>query len=148
MSLEHRSGTTFRQIPVVRQSEYNKWLRTMAQHFPGAEAAIREALHDHINRWLAQTQGNPKAAFCSSWIPGPTWRGGTQVYQPIYLTMLGLYGDHNLAHKTAGWFFGLILMDVVIHRNDDWECWHEAHQPEDNPEGLYYRPKALMAQAG
>jgi hypothetical protein len=32
-----------------------------------------------------------------------------QVSMPIYETMLTLYGDQALAHRRAGWFFGLVL---------------------------------------
>ncbi len=151
MSLEHRSGTVFHNIPTKRQAEYNNWLRLMAQLFPKAEAAIRKALSDYIDGWLVQVHANPHAAFCSSWLPGSDWGEGTGVYQPIYLTMLHLYGNHDLAHPRAGWFFGLILMDLMIHRHDDWECWHEERQLNDSPEGLYYRPRrqpqGRMAQA-
>jgi len=152
MSLEHRSGTPFRHIPSKRESDYRNWLRTMAQLFPTAEADIREALNQYINEWLAEKAGIPNAAFCSSWIPGPDWGEGNPVYEPIYRTMMHLYNDHGLAHPRAGWFFGLMLMDVMIRRNDNWECWHESHDPEDSPEGLYYRvlrqPQAAKAQAG
>lgn len=145
MSLEYRSGTPFRHIPAKREPEFNGWSQAMSQHFPNAEAAIRQALNDYIDAWLARNQTTPNAAFCSSWIPGPDWRTGTGVYQPIYLTMMNLYGDHGLAHTRSGWFFGLILMDIVIHRAEGWECWHEKRQPEDSPEGLYYRPRPVMA---
>jgi hypothetical protein len=152
MSLEHRSGTPFHNIPTKRQSEYNNWLRTMAHLFPNAEAAIRDALSAHINGWLLQNQGTTHAAFCSSWIPGSDWGKGAGVYQPIYLTMMHLYGNRDLAHPRAGWFFGLILMDLMIHRPDAWECWHEVQQPKDDPEGLYYRPRRQpihqLAKAG
>lgn len=141
MSLEHRSGTTFHNIPAKRQAEYNTWLRTMAQLSPVAEADIREALNRYISEWLINNSGIPTAAFCSSWIPGYDWtEESAGVYQPIYLAMMHLYNDDGIAHPRAGWFFGLLLMDLMIHRADDWECWHEAHEPENSPEGLYYRP--------
>jgi hypothetical protein len=141
MSLEHRSGTPFHNIPSKRQLEYHTWLRTMAQHFPTAEADIREALKQFINGWLEKYNGIPTAAFCSSWIPGSDWSEGTGVYQPIFLTMMHLHNDEGIAHRRGGWFFGLLLMDIMIHRADGWECWHEAQEPEDSPEGLYYRPR-------
>jgi hypothetical protein len=147
MSLEHRSGTSFHNIPAKRQLEYNTWRRTMVQLFPGAEANIREALHQYISVWLTNNNGIPNAAFCSSWIPGYDWgRESGGVYQPIFLTMMHLYNDDGIAHPRAGWFFGLLLMDVMIHLADDWECWHEAHEPEDSPEGLYYRPRRESQQ--
>jgi hypothetical protein len=121
----------------------------MAELFPGAEAHIREALAQYVNGWFAEKSEIPHAAFCSSWIPGPDWGKGDEVYQPIYKTMMHLYNSDGLAHPRAGWFFGLILMDVMIRRPDHWECWHEVHEPEDSPEGWYYRPhRQQMAQAG
>jgi hypothetical protein len=141
MSLEHRSGGSFYNIPSKRQLDYNNWIRTMAQLFPTAEVNIRLALDQYINGWLVTNNGIPNAAFCSSWIPGPDWGEGSSVYQPIYRTMMHLYNDRGLAHSRAGWFFGLLLMDLMIRRSDDWECWHEEHEPADSPEGFYYRPR-------
>src|SRR5207244_6039321 len=144
-----RSANTSQNNPTELQQQYADWLRTMEQLFPGAETAIREALNRFIDAWLTQmrTKGIQNPEFCSSWIPGPDWGQGSGVYQPIYLTMMHLYQqNHDFAHKMAGWLFGLILMDVVIHRDDGWECWHEARQPEDSPEGMYYRPRIALAQ--
>ena len=141
MSLEHRSGTTFHNIPAKRQVEYDTWRRKMTQLFPAAEANLREALNQYINEWLIKNSGIPNAAFCSSWIPGSDWSEGTGIYQPIFETMMYLYNNDGIAHPRAGWFFGLLLMDLMIHRAEDWECWHEVHEPDDSPEGLYYRPR-------
>ncbi|MFZ0770499.1 MAG: hypothetical protein WCA49_02895 [Candidatus Sulfotelmatobacter sp.] len=149
MSLEHRSGRPFHNIPTKRQGDYNLWLQTMAEQFPGAEARIHEKLTRYVNGWLAEKGEIPHAAFCSSWIPGPDWGRGDEVYQPMYETMMHLYNEDGLAHPRAGWLFGLILMDLMIRRPDYWECWHEAHEPEDSPEGLYYRPcRRQITQAG
>jgi hypothetical protein len=98
MSLEHRSGTPFGHIPSTRQIEYDRWLRTMSQLFPNAEAEIHTALNGYIDGWLQEHQAVPHAAFCSSWIPGPDW-SQEGIYQPIYLTMMNLYNDHSLAHS-------------------------------------------------
>ncbi|MGB7593752.1 MAG: hypothetical protein WBO19_21180, partial [Terriglobia bacterium] len=119
--------------------DYDLWLRTMTQLSPAAESNMRDSLNQYIDDWLVRTNGIPNAAFCSSWIPGRDFDQANGVYLPIYYAMMHLYNNHDLAHPRAGWFFGLILMDVVIRRTDDWECWHEARDPEDNPEGLYYR---------
>jgi hypothetical protein len=140
MALEHRSNPRpIRIIPSSRRTDYEPWLREMSIRFPGAEAEIRAALDQYVDEWLVEHRDQPNAAFCSSWIPGSDWSDqGT--YQPMYLTMLGIYRDHSLAHPRAGWFFGLILMDVMIHRPENWECWHEEKaEPEDNPDGNYYR---------
>jgi hypothetical protein len=142
LSLEYRSGTVINNIPSERQQQYTEWANALEQNFPGAEAHMRDKLNAHVDEWLRQmdAQGIRKPQFCSSWIPGDDWRKGDAVFQPIYETMMRLYGqDHNLAHKMAGWFFGLLLVDVMIHREDDhWECWHE--RGEDSFDGMFYRP--------
>ena len=141
MSLESRSGAPYRSIPPKRQQEHETELATLNRLFPLAEAAIREALNDYVDEWLLQHQNKPTAAFSSSWIPGPDWNNGSGVYQPIFDSMVDLYVDGALAHKRAGWFFGLILMDVMIQRDTDhWECWHEATTPDEDPLGMFYRP--------
>ena len=141
MSLESRSGTQYRTIPAKRQKEHEAELAALNQRFPSAEAAIREALNAYVDGWLHQHQGKPNAAFCSSWVPGPDWNSGTGVYQPIFDTMADLYVDTALAHRRAGWFFGLILMDVMIRRDTEhWGCWHEATDRDEDPLGVFYRP--------
>lgn len=141
MSLESRSGTPYLSIPLKRQQEHQTELDALSRLFPNAELAIREALSDYVDAWLLQHRNKPTAAFSSSWIPGPDWNSGSGVYQPIYETMVDLYVDRGLAHKRAGWFFGLILMDVMIHRDTDhWECWHEVTSLDEDPLGMFYRP--------
>lgn len=141
MSLESRAGTPYRSIPVKRQQEYATELAALNRLFPSAGAAIREALNDYVDQWLAQHENKPTAAFSSSWIPGADWNSGQGVYQPIFDTMVDLYVDEGLAHKRAGWFFGLILMDAMIRRDTDhWECWHETTEPDEDPLGMFYRP--------
>jgi hypothetical protein len=54
--------------------------------------------------------------------------------------MVDLYVDPNLAHQRAGWLFGLILMDLMIQRDDEWVFWRETAKPGDDPDGLYYQP--------
>ena len=100
-----------------RAEEYRGWLAELNRLFPHAEAAIRDALNRYIDDWLVEHQGNERAAFCSSWIPGPNWNeraGG--VYQPIFDTMKEMYGDEDVAFERAGWFFGLLLLDVIEAR--------------------------------
>jgi hypothetical protein len=148
MSLEYPDGTEVTCIPANRAEEYNGWMRQLNQAFPDAEPAIRGALNEYVDSWLLANGANPHAAFCSSWIPGATWdRDGSQVYRPLYDAMLLLYGDQKLAFTRAGWFFGLILLDVMSHREDvDWVCWHDPRQRfDDEPEGMYYRPKVSVA---
>jgi hypothetical protein len=147
MPLESPSGDIVRNVPVKHQTQYDLWRATLNQHFPQAEAEIRRALNEFVNQRKRDCGWTPRAEFCSSWIPGPNWEegGGAGVYQPIFDSMLILYVDDRLAHKEAGYFFGLILMDVMIHREDDWAFRRRPHQPEDDPEGLYYYPNLPLA---
>jgi hypothetical protein len=141
VSLESQSGAPYWSIPLKRRREHEAELAELNRLFPGAEAAIRKALNDYVDKWLVQYQNMPKAAFSSSWVPGPDWNKGSGVYQPIFDTMLDLYVDEDLAHKRAGWFFGLILMGVMIQRDTDhWECWHETAELDEDPLGMFYRP--------
>ena len=147
MSLENPSGTPIRNIPVKRQGVYTRERANLGQQFPNAEIAIRTELNAFVDQRIVECGWTPKAEFCSSWIPGPNWEEGSGVYQPIFNTMVTLYVDHRLAHQRAGFFFGLLLMDVMIHRDDPWVFRRESHQPDDDPEGLYYFPNVQIAQA-
>lgn len=141
MSLESRSGVPYRSIPSRRQQEHEAEMAALNRLFPPAEGDIRRALNEYVDEWLLKSRNISSAAFSSSWVPGPNWQFGSGSYQPIYDTMVNLYVDNGLAHKRAGWFFGLILMDVIIHRaTDHWECWREVTGPEDDPMGMFYRP--------
>ena len=131
--LESPSGHDIRNIPLIRQADFYHELAEVNGRFPGAETAMRRELNQYVDA--------RRSEFCSTWVPPEDWRSGTAVYQPIADTMLALYVDHQLAHKRAGWFFGLLLMDVMIHRPDHWLFRKERHRPEDDPEGAYYRPK-------
>lgn len=64
---------------------------------------------------------------------------------PFFETMSALYGDEHLMHRFSGWFFGLLLMEVMIHREDLWEFWREPAAPDNDPEGLYYQPVVDVA---
>jgi hypothetical protein len=146
MSLEYRSGNPIHNIPLERQQQYTEWANALEHNFPGAEARVRDKLNAYVDEWLKQmdAQGVQNPQFCSSWVPGEDWGEGDAVYQPIYLTMMNLYGqDHEMAHKTAGWFFGVMLMDVMIHRDvDHWECWHD--RGEASFDGMFYRPLQVV----
>jgi hypothetical protein len=143
MSLEYHSGNPIHNVPLERQQQYSEWANALEQNRPGAEAKIRQKLNDYVDQWLKErdTQGVRNPQFCSSWIPGRHWG---EAYQSIYETMMNLYQqDHEMSYKAAGWFFGLILMDVMIQREGDhWECWHE--RQEDSFAGLFYRPLQVV----
>lgn len=64
----------------------------------------------------------------SSWIPGSDWTGTP--YEPIYYACLE--DDHN-----AALFYGLILWEVMLNREEAWACgrYEKAGIPID---GLTY----------
>lgn len=132
-----------------RAEEYRTWLAALNRPVDrrGAEAAIRDALNEYIDNWLAAHAGQPEAAFCSSWIPGPKWEDTP--YEPIYDTMVELYVDEDMAFEQSKFFFGLFVLDVVEARESDngeeWDMWHEPHQRGIEPLGLFYRPKVRTA---
>jgi hypothetical protein len=137
--LESPSGHRVRNLPIDRQPGYAVELAAMRERFPDAEAAIRRELDAFVDRRIADQGWTPIAEFSSSWIPGADWSGG--IYMPIFETMVALYQDRAFAHRRAGWFFGLMLMDVMIRRHDVWIFKREPRRPEDDPEGLHYYPK-------
>src|ERR1700736_6404921 len=108
--LESPSGRNVLNIPGDRERDFAREMTALNAQFPDAEAAIRSEL----NRYIATRTSE----FCSSWVPGADWHSGS--FQHILETMLVLYVNHHLARKRAGWFFGLILMDVIIRRPDWW----------------------------
>jgi hypothetical protein len=140
MSLESPAGHSVKNIPIVRQGDYDHELAALRERFADAETEIRRELNVFVDSRIADHGWTPTAEFCSSWIPGADWTEGSGVYQPIFDTMVGLYVDRQFAHKRAGWFFGLILMDVMIRRTDKWVFKREPRRRDDDPEGLHYYP--------
>lgn len=66
-----------------------------------------QAIVDELNRRI---EGGD--IHVSSWIPGNDWSG--TVFDPIYSK------DCSCDEDAAGMFFGLILWDVLMHREDVW----------------------------
>jgi len=139
--VEHRGGGEVRVIPAKRIDEYARWRGLLNAQDAEAERRIHDAINEYVETRVAEDH----PVFCSSWIPGLNWEennGG--VYQPIYESILESLGGteeaQSLAFRQAGWFFGLIVLDVMISRQDErWECWHEAHQWYEEPLGMFYR---------
>jgi hypothetical protein len=144
--LEHRNGGEIRNVPTERADEYTRWRRLLTSHDLGAEAAIQQAINSYVDNWLDDNGAKEHAAFCSSWIPGSNWEesnGG--VYQPIYGAILESFDANpeaeSLAFDESRKFFGLIVLEVISHRDDDWICWREPHPRNIEPLGMFYRPK-------
>jgi hypothetical protein len=144
--LEHRNGGEITSIPEKRVADYDFWRSLLNARDANAERSIKAALNDYVDGWLEKNRDNDRAAICSSWIPGLNWEDGNNgVYQPIYDALHAHYIDDGMSFDRAGWFFGLLLLDVMIERDEDWVCWHEPHAREEEPLGMFYRPRATIA---
>ena len=78
---------------------------------------------DAINKYI-----NTKDVFISSYIPGPDWTNTP--YHPLYLAC-----QQNA--DRAGLFFGQIVWDTVMKREDDW-CFLPADKDFDDVIGMKY----------
>jgi hypothetical protein len=154
--LEHRKGGEIRNVPAEHADEFAAWRGALNRRDRSAERLIQNELNGFIDHWRQEHSERPQAAFSSSWVPGHDWsKSHRGTFQPIYDALWEMYGGtqatlapddadalDRLVFKRAGWFFGLLLMDVFIHRdNDTWVCWHEPHPRDEDPLGMLYRPK-------
>lgn len=92
------TGRPVTTIPHLR--DYLAWRSRLTN-------AQYEAIVDELN---GRVDGGE--VHTSSWIPGADWRG--TVFQPIYDDAC------NQNPKAAALFFGLVLWDVMMQRED---CW-------------------------
>ncbi|SHF51993.1 hypothetical protein [Caloramator proteoclasticus] len=90
-------GKYVNKIP--HEKEFKAWMKKLSDK---DYVAIVNELNSRIN-------GND--IHTSSWIPGNNWTG--TVFEPIYNAC-----DKNA--EAAGLFFGLILFDLMIKRDDVW----------------------------
>lgn len=89
------SGKYIEKLP--HKKEFYSWMKNLpAQDYQ----KIVEALNNKIDESEINT---------SSWIPGSNWTG--TVYEPIYHAC----GDNE---EAAGLFFGLILFNLLMERQD------------------------------
>ena len=87
---------------VPHHSDYQRWVTQLNHIDPQALQRIRDALDGRFDTQDVDT---------SSWIPGADW--SETVFEPIYLAC----GQDETA---AGLFFGLIVWQVVMDREDYW----------------------------
>ena len=87
---------------VPHSAEYQGWCAQLDRVDPAAYNRI----HDELNARFSAREVDT-----SSWIPGSDWTG--TVFQPIYQAC----GGDQIA---AGLFFGLLVWQVVMDRDD---CW-------------------------
>ncbi|MDD3840675.1 MAG: hypothetical protein PHP06_08920 [Clostridia bacterium] len=89
------SGKYIEKLP--HKKEFDKWMKNLSDY---DYQKIIDALNDKIDKSDINT---------SSWIPGNNWTG--TVYEPIFHAC----GDNI---EASGLFFGLILFDLLMQRQD------------------------------
>jgi len=95
-------GKQIIDIPHRRQEQFNIWRRAL-------DDSDYEPVVDAINEYVDAVP--PDKPFVSSFIPGSDWTD--TVYQPLYIAC-------GRSVEQAGWFFGLIVWQVVINRPKEW----------------------------
>jgi len=95
-------GKQITDIPRRRRADFNVWRNNLAD-------SDYEAVVETINAYVdAVPHDKP---FVSSFIPGSDWRG--TVYQPLYIAC-------GQSEEQSGWFFGLIVWQVMINHAEEW----------------------------
>ena len=89
-------------IPKRRQREFNMWRSNLVD-------SDYEAVVEAINTYVDAVP--PDEPFVSSFIPGSDWTG--TVYQPLYIAC-------GQSEEQSGWFFGLIVWQVMIDHPEGW----------------------------
>lgn len=95
-------GKQIIDIPHRRQEQFDAWQKNLAD--PDYEAVVGA-----INAYVDAVE--PDKPFVSSYIPGHDWTG--TVYEPLYIAC-------GRSIEQSGWFFGLIVWQVMINRDDKW----------------------------
>ncbi len=98
------NGSQITKIPRVRRDAYAIWRSRLSDD--GYDGVI-QALNAYVDRILAEG----KECFTSSFVPGSDWTDTP--YQPLYHAC-------NMSVTQAGWFFRLVLWQVMIDRPDEW----------------------------
>lgn len=89
-------------IPRRRQQQFNVWRSNLAD---SDYDAVVEAINEYVD---AVPLDKP---FVSSFIPGRDWTG--TVYEPLYFAC-------GQSEEQSGWFFGLIIWQVMIDHPEEW----------------------------
>jgi hypothetical protein len=92
-------GVQVTSIPASRQADFAAWMQNLS---PADYQRVRDAINAYAD---------PRDVFVSSHIPGKDWIG--TVYEPLYFAC-----RQNQTH--AGFFFGLIVWQTMIDREDEW----------------------------
>ena len=89
-------------IPRRRLADFKAWRDNLAN-------SDYEAVVEAINKYVDAVP--PDKPFVSSYIPGSDWTG--TVYEPLYIAC-------GQSVEQAGWFFGLIVWQVMIDHEEEW----------------------------
>lgn len=102
-----------------RKEQYDKWVARLS-------AAELDDIFRHINK-LIDRGGE---VHTSSYLPGPDWRE-----TPLQV----IYERVTRGNKTqAGWCFGLLMMQAIIDRKEQWYCMRPLTQDEEGVMGTVY----------
>jgi len=113
-------GKEIEGIPHRRQRDFNAWRRNLSDS--DYQAAV-----DEIKKYVDAVL--PDKPFVSSFIPGSDWRG--TVYDPLFIAC-------GRSKEQAGWFFGLIVWQVIIDHEDEW-MFKPADEDDDILGTTYWR---------
>ena len=116
-------GKRITDIPRRRQEQFNVWRSNLAD-------SDYEAVIEKINEYVDAVP--PDEPFVSSFIPGSDWTG--TVYQPLYIAC-------GQSVEQSGWFFGLIVWQVMIDHEEEWYFKLADKDSDDVLGARYWRKK-------
>lgn len=103
---------------IPHKEKFDKWRAKISR-------ADYQAIFDHLDNLVEGTEIQT-----SSWIPGSDWTG--TVFQPIYDAC-------NFDETAAAQFFGMILWDVMMNRDDCWGFGHYQMDGKDIKGTTYFK---------
>jgi len=95
-------GKQITDIPRRQRADFKAWRENLADY---DYDAVVNAINEYVD---AVPEDKP---FVSSFIPGSDWTD--TVYQPLYLAC-------GQSKEQSGWFFGLIVWQVMIDHEEEW----------------------------
>jgi len=116
-------GKQITDIPRRRQEQFNVWRSNLSD-------SDYEAVIEKINEYVDAVP--PDEPFVSSFIPGSDWTG--TVYQPLYIAC-------GQSVEQSGWFFGLIVWQVMIDHEEEWYFKLADKDSDDVLGARYWRKK-------
>ena len=115
-------GTEMQTVPARRRKDFDTWKDRL-------EDDEYKAVQHEINRLIDEGEG--KDVVVSSFLPGKDWIG--TVFEPLYHAC-----KKNV--EVSGWFFGLIVWQTMIERDDKW-FFMKTEMPDRDILGMtYFKP--------